>query len=281
MSSSAHEPLPDFESPPLDEMVLSIQFADLPLKNFHSGLLWLKLRNEYPNVEEQAPLLPTFETFGALRPAPAQEIKFLPPDAMIRYWFVTQDGTQLLQFQGNRLIHNWRRRVPEDIYPRYEPLRSRFESEILLTQEFLREYDLGDIRCNQCEVTYINSIGPNAESEDPVRDLAKLFTIWCERYNDGALKHIERGRFGATYLMLSDGGGDPVGRLYLEANPGIRTRDSAPTMQLKITARGRPGDETIGAALEWLDKGRVSVVRSFAAVTTETMHKIWGRKDNK
>lgn len=281
MPSARPKPLPDFDRPPLDEMVLSIQFAELPLKNYHSGLLWLKLRHEYPLVEEQAPLSPVFETFGALRPVPATaEIQFLPPEAMIRYWFVSKDGNQLLQFQRDRLIHNWRRRAPEDVYPRYEPLRARFESEILSVQEFLREYEVGDIRCNQCEVTYINSIGPNPETDDPVRDLAKVFTIWREQYNDGDLERIERGRFGATYLILPDSGAEPSGRLHVVANPGIRTRDSAPTIQLNITARGKPRDETLAAALDWLDLGHASVVRSFAAITTKSMHKVWGRKDN-
>lgn len=280
MPSSRPGPLPDFERPPLDEMVLSLQFADLQLMNHHAGILWLKLRDQYPKVEEQGPIAPVFETFGSLRAAPpTSEIQLLPADAMIRYWFVSPDGTQLLQIQRDRLIHNWRRRDFADSYPRYEVLRKRFEAEIRLVQEFLREYGLGEIRCNQCEVSYINAIGPNEITDDPNRDLDKIFTLWCERYNYDGLDHIERGRFGATYLMRVEGGEAPIGRIHINASPGIRTRDSVPVVQLNITARGKPQDETVAAAFSWLDQGHISIVRSFSAITTKEMHRIWGRTD--
>lgn len=271
--------LPDFARPPLDEVVLSIQFADLPLKNFHAGLMWLKVRDRYPTVEEQAPISPAFETFGVLRPAPQMsEVQFMAADAMIRYWFVSVDGKQLLQLQRDRFIHNWRVRGPEDEYPRYEPLRAAFESEILIFQDFLKEYGLGEIRCNQCEVTYINAIGPSEEIEDPNRDLDKIFTIWCERFSDDSLKHTERGRFTASYLMPNHVGDEPLGRLHISAIPGVRQRDSMPVIRFSLTARGKPSDESVASALEWLDRGRASVVRGFAAVTTKRMHNLWGRK---
>jgi len=57
--------LPDFERPPVTEVVLSLQFASLPgLKNVHAGLLWQHFSTRYPNVEEYPPIAPVFETFG-------------------------------------------------------------------------------------------------------------------------------------------------------------------------------------------------------------------------
>jgi uncharacterized protein (TIGR04255 family) len=278
--------LPDFAKPPLDEVVLSIQFADLPLQNHHAGLMWLKVRDKYPNVQEQAPIDATFETFGVPMPAPqeprrpqAPEIRFMPAEAMIRYWFISADGRQLLQMQRDRFIQNWRTREPQDEYPRFEPLRASFESEISIFQDFLKEYDIGEIRCNQCEVTYINAIGPTEEIEDPNRELDKIFTIWCERYSGEGLGPIERARFTASFLMPAETGEEPHGRLHINAAPGLRQRDSMPVVRLSVTARGKPKDESVAAALDWIDLGRVFVVRGFAAITTEKMHTFWGRKD--
>ncbi len=282
MKSQRPASLPDFERPPLDEMVLSIQFADLPLKNVHAGLLWPRLRDQYPNVQEQAPVPPVFETYGALRAATsnAAEIRLLAPDAMIRYWFIAPDECQLLQFQQDRIIHNWRSRRTEDAYPRYEPLRERFESEIVIIQDFLRENNLGEIKCNQCEVSYLNAIGSLNDGQDPNLEIDKIFTVWCERFGgDGYLAHSERSRFSASFLLREGPSTDPWGRLHVMVSPGIRKIDSAPVVRLHITARGKPHDESVGAALEWLDRGRVAVVRSFVSITTETMHKVWGRKD--
>ena len=99
--------LPDFERPPLNELVLSVQFASVPFQNFHSGLLWQRFANEYPRVEEQPPIEPVFETFGALQ---AREhrltLQLMPMPATMRYWFVSPDGDELLQVQSDRLIHN-------------------------------------------------------------------------------------------------------------------------------------------------------------------------------
>ena len=272
--------LPDFDRPPLDEVVLSIQFADLPLQNHHAGLMWLKVRDKFPNVQEQAPVPAVFETFGVLRPSPqVADVQFMPADAMIRYWFISADGRQLLQMQRDRFMHNWRTQEQHDEYPRFEPLREAFESEILVFQAFLKENGLGEIRCNQCEVTYINAIGPTEEIEDPNRELDKIFTIWCERYAEEGLGPIERARFTASYLMPPETGDEPFGRLHINAVPGVRRRDSMPVVRLSVTARGKPKEESIAAALDWIDLGRISVVRTFAAITTKRMHELWGRKD--
>ncbi len=281
MLASRPQGLPNFERPPLDELVLSLQFADLPFKNYHAGLLWQKFADHYPKVEEQAPIAPVFETFGAPRAAAElQQIRLLSPDDTLRYWFISADNNQLLQVQRDRLIHNWRRKLPTDEYPRYEAVRERFEADINTAVDFFRAYQLGEIRCNQCEVSYINVIDAIDES-DPNRELSTIFTFWSERYSDSSLSHIERGRFTISFLLEGEGGSEPVGRLHINAVPGIRTSDSAPVMRLHLTARGRPKDESVEAGLLWLDRGRAAVVTGFAAITTKRMHKLWGRRKAK
>jgi hypothetical protein len=65
--------LPDYEHPPLVEVVLSVQFAELQgYRTVHAGLLWEgKFRQAYHRVVEQPPLDPTFEVFGPQQSAPA------------------------------------------------------------------------------------------------------------------------------------------------------------------------------------------------------------------
>ena len=72
--------LPDFTNPPLNEVVLSIQFASLTgLKSAHIGLFWERIRSEYPNVTEQATIQTAFETFGI----PTQVLQTLQIEALI------------------------------------------------------------------------------------------------------------------------------------------------------------------------------------------------------
>ena len=276
MTRSRPEGLPDFERPPLDETILSIQFARLPVKNIHVGLLWQKFGDRYPQVEEQSPLPAVFETFGVRRIHESQELNITLGDSTVRYWFISADQRQLLQIQPDRLIHNWRQQQPEGEYPRYEVLRERFQTEVDEVAAFFLAHSLGVIQCNQCEVTYVNAIS-GVDGRDPNEDLETIFTFWSERYSDDYITHIERGRFTFTFLMGSSDA--PKGRIHVSLLPAVRTVDSTPAVRLSITARGRPEEESIESSFRWMDEGRAAVVKTFASITTKKMHTIWGRKD--
>jgi hypothetical protein len=63
--------LPDFSLPPVNEVILSLQFATLEkLRSYHIGLLWSEFKAEYPDISEQQPISAAFETFGTVWPAP-------------------------------------------------------------------------------------------------------------------------------------------------------------------------------------------------------------------
>jgi uncharacterized protein (TIGR04255 family) len=271
--------LPDFERPPIAELVLSIQFANLTaFRNIHAGILWQQFAQRYPNVEEYPPIAPVFEMFGvppAINEMP--QFTFVTGPNPVRYWFIAADGTELLQVQPDRLVHNWRQQKPEDAYPRYEPVRERFEAEIREVQQFLALGSLGEIKPNQCEVTYINNITLDT-TDPPEAHLDDIFTIWTEHYSDGYLHRIERAQINASYVIRHDGG-EPLGRLYAAIQPAVHRLTSTRLLQFSLTARGKPKDESIDAALEWLDQGRIAVVRSFTSLTRPEMHRRWGRTD--
>jgi uncharacterized protein (TIGR04255 family) len=271
--------LPDFERPPLNELVLSIQFGVLPFTSVHSGILWQRLVTSYPRVEEQPPIDPVFETFGprqARAPQLSLELVQFPPP--VRYWFVSADGNELLQVQRDRLIHNWRRQKPEDRYPHYESLRAKFEEEIAVADAFFRQQGLGEIACNQCEVSYINLIMFD-DGTDPNNRLSEIFTVVAKEYSDEYLKKtkMEGGRLGFSYVIPGESGKEPVGRLHIAINPVVHRPDNRPAIQLNVTVRGKPVDATVESALSWLDVGREAGTRAFTSVTTKEMHRLWGR----
>ena len=94
--------LPDFTDPPLNEVVLSIQFAALSkLKSAHIGLLWNRLRAQYPNVTEQPPIQTVFETFGIpSKQIPLMQIETFLSPPMPRYWFEHPNSPDLLHSNG-------------------------------------------------------------------------------------------------------------------------------------------------------------------------------------
>jgi uncharacterized protein (TIGR04255 family) len=100
--------LPDFERPPLVEVVLSVQFSDLRgYRSVHPGLLWdRKFRDSFPEFAEHAPLSPVFETFGPTpTEGPGFTLEQLPGPPVPRLWFMNKDRSHLIQVQANRFLH--------------------------------------------------------------------------------------------------------------------------------------------------------------------------------
>lgn len=269
--------LPDFEQPPVDEVVLSIQFGTVPaFQNARAGLFWNRIRSVYPLVSEQPPIAPVFETFGpGVQAAPFGlqfQASFAPPTP--RFWFEDSSGVDLLQLQQDRILHNWRKRQATQEYPHYEAIRDRFEKEVYELADFMRAEKLDDLRPNQCEVTYINAIRL-PDDTNPQRHLEQITPLW-----KGETAPVE-GEAELTVLQhryVIHDGDKPFGRTYVNFAPAFTMLDSAPVVRLEITVRARPRDESIGEAFRLLDYERGVVVRTFAAVTTKTMHDFWRRK---
>src|SRR5262245_41023644 len=101
ITSSMRRPadLPDYATPPVDEVVVGVQFQRMPITGAHIGLFWSFVRNDFPKIEEQPPLEPRVEN---LTPAavPQAFLPFVFRPLGMRYWFSTQDDVELLQLQS-------------------------------------------------------------------------------------------------------------------------------------------------------------------------------------
>jgi uncharacterized protein (TIGR04255 family) len=269
--------LPDFARPPLDEVALSVQFDPLPaLQTPQIGLLWAKLRADFPHTEQHAPLDPVIERFG--QPARSSlRFEFSNAPAAPRCWFLKQDGTELIQIQQDRFVHNWRKLNTADAYPRYGHVREQFRSELAVFCEFLEEEKIGVFSPNQCEVTYTNVIAAGEGWSDHGQ-LERILAPVSIQYSDANLGVPENARFAAQYV-LSDDAGKPKGRLHVSCQPAFRAGDNVPLYLLNMVARGEPSGRDIEHVLRFMDEARESIVRGFASVTTSEMHTIWGRKN--
>jgi uncharacterized protein (TIGR04255 family) len=201
-------------------VILSIQFAALEkMKSAHIGLLWARFRAQYPDVSEQGTINAVFETFGT-SPQPGPHIRFeqflSPP--MPRYWFEKSGTPDLLQVQQDRIIHNWRKHEDQPIYPRYETLRDRFKTEVDQFISFLDDEKIGDLRPNQCEVTYINII--ELPSSERVHDrLEKITTLWAGRLSEKLDTELEDTSAQLRFKLLE--ARKPVGRVHVSFQPAV------------------------------------------------------------
>jgi len=270
-------PRPDFKKPPVNEVVLSLQFE--PLDEFnaaHIGVLWQKFRLRYPKTTTKGAIPPVIERFGELRP---QTFSFSVVEApeVPRCWFENKAGTELIQVQRDRFLFNWKQTAAREKYVRYERVRAKFLRHLKTFERFLQENNLGKIKPNQCEITYVNELHIG-DGWLRYGQLAKVFAIWSGRHSDNFLKEPEDAVFRARYSMLSKQG-MPLGRLHVSCDPRIRTSDGKQILRLEITARGAPLKKTRKAAFEFFDFAREYVVRGFASITSKRMHEIWERTD--
>lgn len=264
--------LPDFERPPVTEVILSLQFGSLTnLKTAYIGFLWSRLRERYPTVTEQAPLNPVFETFGSLALG-SPEIYFQPLLVLPlpRYWFETAEGSHLCQVQQDRIVHNWRKRGGE--YPRYEAVRSELEKDLDVFEEFLRTENIGALDFNQVEVSYINTIDL-PDGGDAHGSLARVMAVWTDM--DTPERDLEDVILRSRYLIKKDE--NPYARLHVSVTPGIRAASMEKVVQLELTFRGKPDGNDRVAVLALMDEGRATIVKAFAELTTPDMHQHWGR----
>jgi uncharacterized protein (TIGR04255 family) len=224
---------------------------------------------------EFPPIPPAFETFGLPIQASPPHLQLMTGPEMSRYWFISNDETELIQIQKDRLIYNWRRQTLDTIYPHYEPIKEKFAREIYNVEKFFSEKNLGRIAPNQCEVTYINHMAAKDEGQGK---LGRIFTVWSESYSDSYIQMTEQGQFNISFIIRGDRD-DAVGRLHVSAQMAYNQVTSQEIIQFSLVARGRPEAQTIESALAWLDVGRNAIVRGFTSLTRPEVHKTWGRKD--
>ena len=277
MNSEAHE-LPDFENPPVTEVVLMAQFEPLEeMQSAHLGLLWSRYRSRFPKLEEQPPLPPMAREDLTGKPRPIEvKVEMMSTPTAPRLLFISESGTELVQVQNDRFIANWRRTQEEDVYPRYEHVRGYFEDGFREFLSFVEEEQLGEVSLRQCELTYLNQI-PAGLGWERFGEIHRVLSVWSDELVE-AIPEPEAASVSLQFL-IPEPGEQARGRMYVDVRPSIRNADQHPLFAMNITARVPGVGGGAAEPLECLDLAHEWIVRGFAAVTTKEMHEIWGRRD--
>ncbi len=269
-------PLPDYETPPVVETILGVQFELLPgFRNAHLGGFWKTLdTEEWPNVWDAPLLPPQFEQFAeSFKWVPGIQFQFTQ-NPTSRLQIKNRDGDRMIQLQNGRLHFNWLGQ-PGREYPRYERVREGFVCALEHLSTFLAQEKLGDFRPNQWEVTYLNHIPQGTVWNTPddwtfFRPLALIPTI------EGAIRGESFS--GGWHFVIPD----QIGRLHVEWQ---HAKKSEPEQQeiivLTFTARGpiEQSEDALQAVLAGVDLGRETIVRSFREFMNDTANNYWGLKN--
>ena len=274
------EPLPEFESPPVVETALSVQFARLPgFTTAHSGWYWQSYLSKMSNVRGkwseakivEAPRLEdVFERFGANDSWGRMGFSLGPGGESQRIQIIAPDDERMVQVQDSRFVLNWRKRTGE--YPRFSTLTPEFWAAFNTFSDFATVAKIGAIEANQWEMTYVNHI-PKGDMWESPADWSKILPGVAFPATAG--EHPIGETLSADWRFSIS---KQSGRLYV----GLRHARIAPNndeiLMVTLTARGPIDDASGVTAKHGFDLGHDIIVRSFTAMTSPEAHKRWKRR---
>lgn len=270
--------LPQWESPPVDEVAISVQFNDIAgLKVVHYG----QLANRFEKLgltkhEDKGAIRAQFEVFGK-RVVPAQ-FQFQAVDVPLpRVWYMSEDKHSLVQVQPDRFVYNWRKVEGAGKYPRLNEVLPEFWDRCQVFQAFLADQGLPPLSLNQCELSYFNIIDVQ-DGETYHQAFARVFRFWnglsAGALSGGGSLEQEGGNLNLTYIVRAKDG-TPLGRLHSSVQAA--ERNNKRIIRFSLVFRG-PWTRPVGQELvEYFAFGREAIVRLFDSMITERMHAQWGR----
>ncbi len=269
-------PLPDYESPPVIETVLGVQFGRIDgFTNGHLGRFWASLDGEEWPLSEDAPRLqPQQERFDESAWARIGAHLTVSQDVSSRLQIKNKDRSRMIQLQSDRLHFNWLGESGEE-YPRYERVREGFDWACRQFVDFVTQEKAGAFQPNQWEITYVNHI-PEGTVWSAPSDWGSFFRLLRPKQAD--MGFLEQEGFTGDWRFVIP---EKRGRLHVEWRQGtkkIEGEDEQSIIRLTFTARGPmlEGADQFDAVLAGLDLGRDTIVRSFQEFMSAEASKVWG-----
>src|SRR5216683_2526636 len=263
--SKSSAPLPNYAKPPVVEVVFAVALHPLPISIVDLARFGLeRLGDDFPVHSDQPPVQMGIETFDETAQSVMLTLSLLSGPPPLRLWFQSADKTRLVQVQRDWLACNWQGASSGAPYPRYEANEPFFSETWDNFTQYIEGLGHQLPSPNQCELTYINHIFPG-QLWDRHGQIGKTIRLVGEA--GGFLPEPEDGQVVFRYRIPFEG--RPVGRLYVQATPALRSEDLSPLIQLQIVARGAPLGEGRSGVIAFFRLAHEWIVRGFAAVTTD------------
>lgn len=265
--------LPQYDNPPVMEIVGAAQFRALPrfglpeIVRLGDALAAYELR-------ELQPQLPPLQEGAPGRPEQPQLLLGFGPQPQRALYFRQPDERFVAQLQQDRIAIN-ERRVPPDsdedpssehVWPELERLAERVRLELVVDGA-----DHGPDRTTFVELTYVNAIKPADRVWQQHGELHRVLSIVSPSAGEEPWASVERASVRFSFPLLES---DRFrGRLHVSAEPVFD--EGTPMFNLNLIARRLVDEsESLEAAFGACHR---DAVRAFTAITTPEIQAHWGR----
>jgi len=248
-----------FDNAPVVEVTVGIGFEALQCWDSAAPSAFLpRVPLDNPQIQIQMPLAPL--VFGA----EGFQIAIGQGDIAPRTWYVTPDGSQLVQIQNNRLHANWRKSGDEDTYPRFVKLKTLFDAVLKGLTQFADERHEA-LRPTAFEMTYINHF-ISGEIMNGFGDTPSVFRAWfAPPRTDNEITSIQ----GSYQMKLGEDAAISV-----QANTARRVRDDREIVVLNLTGTGRIAEfSQLDAAVDQVRRVQLNIFRELTTVHAQSC---WG-----
>lgn len=264
-----------FAHPPVVEVVAGVSFTGYD-SDFGPVLaaFWKDvLRDRFPDLQQQPSYTPPEEAFGDQPTMGGITLQFGGSFFNGRLWAATEDGNELLQLQPDWFARNWRKVHTGDEYDRWDVRRAALSESLRELDEYLSDARMVKPVIRRCEVSYVNHVS----LEGIPGGHAGIGHVFNGQQNLSGPLPVEQATIQAKYVLTDDE--RPIGRLHVAVNPALDAAGK-PIYVMELTARGRPADADVVAALSFLDRGRAAINAAFVGLTTPEMHEVWGLRND-
>lgn len=257
-----------YDRPPVVELVFGVLLkTPTPIMSGHVGRFWEQVVEEFPTAEDVPPIDPILEAHkegGRI----GIEISNLP--RLRRTWLIAADGRSLIQIQSDRFLFNWKRESFEITYPSYGNVIESFEARYEQFKDFLDKAGVGKPSCRQLELTYVNHI-TDANGLSEVLQSDGLVDQTRRKTDKRFLPEPDDFNWRTSYQLPKS-----WGHLHVAASTANLKSTGEKIVRLDLMARGVP-DNPETQRREWFDLGHEWITRGFTDITSDRLHKIWGR----
>lgn len=257
-----------FENPPVSEVVIATSF-DPPLADLrseHIGLFWREIRDDFPLVRQQPPttILDPFVTGAGVD---ASEVFPMP-----RYWFLAEDGINLIQVQKDAFMLNWRRQ--DAAYPGFTRIKPAFDRYYTVYSDFVRSEFGVDLCIASCELNYVNVVEQSEFWSGPSETQRVISSFWVP---DTGLQTPDHPGFNCSF------GYQIAGDLRIDIavrSGSVTQQPEQPVLLFELKATGQPDRQTKSRADTWFDRAHDATIGVFLNLTnSETQRLHWQRKE--